>query len=301
MLRKYISILIVLLAALLIAWVVLVLRKTMLRKYIPILIVLLTALFLTWVVSVFGNSFLDCAWGNVAINLISDAFFVIVLAALFVLPYTLMTRRIRRFFGIVHQDPIQIYISSHEDDKTKTRKVITAEEYEVADELRTILYRQFPDFIPSLARLFGVDLGALNIPDIVIKSSPLEVTQWPDSGSLILIGGPTCNKFTDYFLQRTQPWLTFDDNQKKFFEWENRDVEASAQPLDKSHKLAVVERLKIDEKIIIVAFGYGEVETAAAVRHLAQCWSKLAKKDQEFAQLLRVDGLGQIQVEKEYS
>jgi hypothetical protein len=61
-----------------------------------------------------------------------------------------------------------------------------------------------------------------------------------------------------------------------------------------------VERLNVDEKVIIVAFGYGEIETAAAVRHLAQRWSELEKKDREFAQLLQVDGLGQIQVKKEY-
>jgi hypothetical protein len=203
------------------------------RKHTSIFIVLVATFLMVLVVSICGKSLLDCAWGNVAINLISDTFFVIVITTLFLLPYTLMTKRVRRFFGIAHQDPIQIYISSHEDKTTSTLRVMTAEEYEVADELRATLYQQFPNFVPSLAKLFGVDLGALDIPDIVIKGSPLEVEQWSYSGSLILIGGPTRNKLTDYFLQSTNPWLAFDDDKKKFVERENRE-DQSHQLLDKS-------------------------------------------------------------------
>jgi hypothetical protein len=177
---------------------------------------------------------------------------------------------------------------------------MTLEEYEVADELRSVLKRQFPEFVGSWARLFGVDV---DVPEIVIKGSPLEnIEKPPGWGSLILVGGPTRNRLTEFYLSNCHPWLTFDDENKKFVERIGEGEDASTRELDDSHKLAMVQKLTCKGTVVILAFGFGEVETAAAVRHLAYEWKALAAKyrSEPFARLLFVNDLGQVQVREEY-
>lgn len=268
------------------------------RSWIAVLIaVVLFVLLPVLVIKLYGECLTNTPWGNVAINVISDLFFVIALAVVFGPLHLVRTRRARKFFGVGHQDPIQVFISTHKDETTSTGKALTAEEYEVADELGRILKRQFAGFIPSLARLFGIDLGALDVLDIVIKGSPLEANGWPYSGSLLLVGGPTRNKLTERFQLGSDPW-TFDDGKKRFIE--RKQGEQAVIELEDSHRLAILKRRVDDDRVIIIAFGYGEIETAAAVRYLAQNWKSLAKKRGEFAQLLRVDGLAQVQVFQQY-
>jgi len=268
---------------------------------VPVLITLI----LIAAVTIWGNCLLTTPWGNVGLNVVSDFFFVVFLSLLFGGLYWAMLARARRFFGIDHA-LLQICISSHKDETTSTKKVLTAEEYEIAQELRTVLKRQFPDFIPSWARLFGVNLEAL---DIAIIPSPLkdkelgdeEVTIRSRPGGLILLGGPTRNSLTAFYLDKGNPWIKFVDEEKKFYVWRNGQ---GWQELQDSGRLALLEKLVVDGKTVIVAFGFGESGTSAAARHLANEWKTLLgecgkKRQNEFARLLYINDNGRVQIQEE--
>jgi len=257
------------------------------------------ALLLVLIVWIWGDDMLDTAWGNIGLNMIADFFFVVCLTVAFGLLYRGMIVDARRFFGVDDQTPIQVYISRHEDETTVSGGVLTGKEYEIADELKSALKKHFPGAIAFWARLFGVDL---EVPEIVIKGSPLEeVKEWPYAGGLILIGGPTRNKLAKFYLRIADPWVTFDDNKKKFLV--RREGQTQREEREGSGSLAVLQRSIVDGRVVVFAFGFGEHGTCAAVRYLANEWRRLAKKypDKGFAHLLQVDGAGQIRVLEEFA
>lgn len=261
------------------------------------MIALLIVLALVLVVWEFGKIFLDTAMGSVCLNIISAIIFVVVGATLFSLLYRRAIIRATRFFGVERQIPIQVYISAHKDSTTITGKVLTAEESEVAEKLKDMLKKQFPDSIAFWAKQFGIELET---PEIVIKGSPLDkVETWPYPGGLILIGGPTRNSLAEFYLKTGNPWLSFDDSKKKFV---RRTEQGQWEELDNSHKLAILEKIIVDGKTVIVAFGFGEIGTSSAVRHLINEWRILATKhgDKVFARLLLVESNGQVHVQEEY-
>jgi len=262
-------------------------------------IVVSVALVLVVVVCLCEKYVLATAWGNVVLNLVSDFSFVAILPVVFGLLYRGMIADVRNFFGVERQTPIQVYISAHKDPTTITERVLTAAEREIADELTSRLKRQFPAaIIDSWARLSGIDL---EVPEVVIKGSPLaEVKEWPYAGGLILIGGPTRNKLAEFYLRAGDPWVTFDDGKKRFLV--RREEQAQREEMKDSGSLAVLQKLIIDGRVVVFAFGFGEDGTCAAVRHLASEWQKLAKKhpNKGFAHLLKVDSRGEIRVLEEF-
>jgi hypothetical protein len=262
------------------------------------MIALLVVLALVSIVWGVGEFLLDTAMGSVCLNIFSDIIFVVIGATLFGLLYHKAIIRATKFFGIKRQTPIQVYISAHRDPATITRKVLTAEESEVAEELKDALKKQFPDSIAFWAKQFGIELET---PEIVIKGSPLDkINTWPYPGGLVLIGGPTRNSLAEFYLKTGNPWLSFDDDKKRFV---RRTEQGQCEKLDNSHKLAILEKMVIDGKAVIVAFGFGELGTSSAVRHLINEWKILADKyqDKAFARLLLVESNGQVHVQEEYT
>ena len=261
------------------------------------MIALLVVLVLVLIVGGLGKIFLDTAMGSVCLNIISAIIFVVVGATLFGLLYRRSVVKVTRFFGAEHRIPIQIYISTHKDSTTITGKVLTAEESEAAEELKDALKKQFPDSIAFWAKQFGVELET---PEIAIKGSPLdEIDIWPYPGGLILVGGPTRNSLSRFYLKVGNPWLSFDDDKKKFV---RRTAKGHWEELDNSHRLAILEKMVVDGKVVIVAFGFGEIGTSGAVRHLINEWRILADKygNEAFARLLFVESNGQVDVQEEY-
>lgn len=181
----------------------------------------------------------------------------------------------KKFFGIVRRWPIIIAISTHDDKDTHSRAVHTKMEYDIADELRDILTQQFPGFISFWAELFGINVQT---PGILIKGSPLyDVQESPSQGSLILIGGPTRNKLTKYFLKNGNPLVTFDDNSdKRGFYVHRRN--SHWDKFSDSVNIAVLEKLIFENKVVIIAFGYDENGTKEAVQYLERNWQALADK-----------------------
>jgi len=266
---------------------------------LAVLLIILALVFalLVWL---FGNCMLNTAWGTVALNIISNFYFpVILIGFVAILAYLALSKQ-KRFFGISQRWPLQIVISTHPDPTTATRSVLTKAEYDTADELRSALTQHFPGFLASWAEIFGVNV---QVPAILIKGSPLkQVEEWPYPGSLILIGGPTRNKLTEFYLNKGKPWVSFDDTRKKFIVYRNREQESSEECAD-SGKLATLERLMIDGKVVIIAFGYGEDGTRAAAQYLASEWVTLVHKypDKPFAHLLSIADSGQARLLEEFS
>jgi hypothetical protein len=266
---------------------------------LTVLLIILALIFAV-LVCLFGNSLLNTAWGTIALNIISNFYFpVIMIGFVAVLAYVALSKQ-KRFFGIAQRWPLQMVISTHPDQTTTTRAVFTKAEYDTADELRSTLTQHFPGFLASWAEIFGVNV---QVPAILIKGSPLkQVEEWPYPGSLILIGGPTRNKLTEFYLNKGKPWVTFDDTQKKFIVYSDRK-QKSREELANSEKLAILERLVIDDKVVIIAFGYGEEGTRMAAQYLASEWTRLVQKypDKPFAHLLSIANTGQAHLLKEFS
>jgi hypothetical protein len=260
--------------------------------------IMVVTLFLVLLVLIFGQCFLNTAEGNVVLNVISDIFFAIILLTLFAIGAWIPLAKPKAFFGISRRWPLTIVVSTHPDETTVTKAVITKVEYDIADELRDTLTRQLPGFIGFWAELLGVNV---QIPGILIKSSPLNtVEEWPNPGSLILIGGPTRNRLTEYYLAKGNPWITFDDNDKKFIVRKNRQQDHEEILTDIN--IMILEKLIVDGRVGIIVFGHGELQTKAIVQYFMSEWNSLADKHQkdEFAYLMSIDGEN-LRIVREYS
>jgi len=265
------------------------------------IVMLVVILFQVVVVAGCGESLLISPWGNVAMNVISDFFFAVGLTLFLLFLHQRMLVPAREFFGIRQKEPIQVFVSTHASATTTTQRVMTSEEYEAADEFRSLVKRQFPEFIASWARLLGIDVDA---PEVVIKGSPLgKLDRQPGWGSVVLIGGPVRNSLSEFYLTNCDPWLGFDADNNKFVKRVGKGEQATMQELDCSDRLAMVQKLACNGTAAIIVFGFGEVETAAAVRYLAYQWKTLVRTHQSrpFARLLFVHPLGHVEVLGDYS
>lgn len=263
------------------------------------LIILLLVIASALVILFFGEHLLSTAWGSVLLNLISGLYFVVIVVVVFGAIYRRTLYNTLSFFGVQHGSPLQIYISTHLDPHTRTGAVQTAAERQAADELRKALSRQFPEALDFWADRFGFSPQA---PEIIIEGSPLEhVDNWPYDGGLILIGGPTRNSLTEFVLRTCSPPLTFNDEKKVFLI--RRAPQEQYRELDNSHRLAVLEKLHIGNRVVIIAFGFGEIETCISVRHLIAEWKVLLRKrpNEQFARLLLLQDNGQVRVQEELS
>lgn len=191
----------------------------------------------------------------------------------------------KRFFGIASSGRIHVYISAHEDMRTRTRKVLTAEEAEAAFEFGNLLVSQMhrSSYVRDLI-LIGSQIihWDLKLPELVLRASPLqEVKEWPDQNSLVLIGGPVRNQLTKYYSAKRDPWFVFDAQHERFI---INKGDRAGQEIEQSGKCAVINRIIVDGATVFIVAGFGEVETRAALKYLAVNWRTLYQKypDQEF-------------------
>lgn len=159
---------------------------------------------------------------DIITNVVSDFIFVL-LVTIPLLAWSLLSRytrigKTRQFFGFQQQTQIKIYVSGFEHSGIKTRKVVTALEYETAVEIRETL-QQLPGrgtihrIIDYLAGIIG---QTIRYPEPDIEVSPLgEVKEPPYTESTILIGGPVANQLTKFYLQDS-PKFRFNESTGKY-------------------------------------------------------------------------------------
>lgn len=217
---------------------------------------------------------------DVITNVVSDFIFVL-LVTLLLLGWTVLSRctrigRAQRFFGFQKQTQIKIYVSGFEHSGVKTKRVVTALEYETAVEMREnfqkLLGRGIINrIVDHLARIIG---QTIKYPKPNIEVSPLnEVKEPPYTGSIILIGGPVANQLTRFYLQ-DNPRFRFNESTGKYqrrYGGEYRDIEPS-------NDVAVIEKRIIGEQVVILVHGFGEEQTRRAAWHLIDNWNVLYKK-----------------------
>jgi hypothetical protein len=226
-------------------------------------------------------SFLD-----IITNVVSDFIFVL-LVTIALLVWGLLSRYARigkaqQFFGFQLQTQIKIYVSGFEHSGVKTRRVVTALEYETVVEMRETL-QQLPGrgsihrIVDYLAGVIG---QTIRYPEPDIEVSPLgEVKEPPYTGSTILIGGPVANQLTKFYLQDS-PKFRFNESAGKY---QRRDGEGY-RDIESSNDVAVIEKKIVGEQVVILVHGFGEEQTRRAVRHLINNWERLYKQHgtQEF-------------------
>lgn len=205
----------------------------------------------------------------------------------------------KHFFGMDLDTRIHVYVSTHQEPTTQTQKVVTAEEFKAAVDLNNTLIVQFQrtgwlqDLLDLAARLSNYDLKP---PDVVVQLSPMEVGElYGSEKSLILVGGPVRNKLTEAYLDRGNPWLNFDRTKEKFVISRGSRLNEELEP---SGQMAIVNRMRVEDRTVFVAFGFGEVHTRGAVHYLAHNWQSLYHefKDKEFGVCLVVGSDYQTQV-----
>ena len=103
---------------------------------------------------------------------------------------------------------------------------------------------------------------------------------------------------TRNLLESGHPLVTFDDTRKKFL---RRGIEGQLEELENSHQLALVQKVVVDGAVAIMAFGFGEVGTVAAVNHLAHEWRTLARQygHRPFARLMLVHANGRLSIQED--
>jgi hypothetical protein len=265
-------------------------------RHRPWLMLAVAAVLLALAVQQFGDALLGTAWGAVALNVISGFFLLVLLAGLFFVLHRFGLREAKEFFGVGDLGSILIYTSAHADSTTATRAVLTAEERDAADKLADTLAGDLSGSAGSLARLVGVNLSP---PQVVVDHAPLPGGNQPISrGGLILVGGPTRNSLTEDYLQSGHALITFDDERKKFL---RRGTEGQLEELENSHQLALVQKVLVDGAVAIMAFGFGEVGTVAAVNHLVHEWRTLARQYGHcpFARLMLVHANGRLSIQED--
>lgn len=73
-----------------------------------------------------------------------------------------------------------------------------------------------------------------------------------------------------------------------------RKGERAGGTLPNSGRSAVIEKTKVEGQSVILAYGFGEIHTRAAVEFLSNNWTKLhdEHQDKNFAVILQVDAAG---------
>jgi hypothetical protein len=237
---------------------------------------------------------------DVSVNLCSDVLFILLIALILWLLHRGELAEAQSFFGLSQQAGLKVYVSGHEDAKTQSKKVVTAMEYDAAiiikDALRHLSGRGFIGKAASVAA--GLIGQPPQLSDVTVEVSPLEpVTKPLLDTSVILIGGPVRNQLTAYYAQG-RPFFRFGDGL-----WPNGFVERvdnQYRPVEGSHNVSIVERMKLDGQVVIFAFGYGEKHTKAAAEYLAANWRQLNKAypNMAFGIRMSVNDQGRIKVER---
>ena len=179
-----------------------------------------------------------------------------------------------------------------------TKKVVTALEYEAAAELKDALrHLSSRGLLPKIAKVIAGLIGQTpQFIEAVIEVSPLEhVRDLPHSGSLILVGGPLRNQLTKCVIEAGS-LLKYDTTRGRFVE----SVDGQYREVADSNNVAVLEKMKVNGRVIILAYGTGEKDTSIAVHHLIENWKRLDKEhlDRAFGIRLSIDSIGKAKVER---
>lgn len=220
------------------------------------------------------------SYSDIITNVVSDFIFVLLVTIpLLILGLLSCHARIgkaQKFFGFQQQTSLKIYVSGFKHPNIKTKRVVTALEYETAVELRETL-QQLPGrgiirrIVDYLAGVVG---QTIRYPEPVIEVSPLgEVKDPPWTRSTILIGGPLANQLTKFYLQDS-PDFKFNESAGKY---QRRDGEVY-RDIAPSNDVAVIEKKIVKEQVVILAHGFGEEQTRRAARYLINNWERLYKQ-----------------------
>lgn len=244
-------------------------------------------------------------WEDIWQDFAANSIWFLVIVALAWLIWLLSRRSLlvdaKSFFGTGPDARIYVYISAHTDQTTTTRAVITATEFDATVNFQNTLLSEFDrrgplaTFLRFVAQLSDFDLQT---PTLVIQASPLEnqaLDRTEVEEAWLLIGGPVRNTFTETCLRSSDPWFIFDQDAEMFAIGRGPD---QGERLEQSGQMAIVDRMIIDGRTVLIAFGFGETHTKAAVDFLARNWRDLHQEfqDREFGICLLVGDDGQARV-----
>lgn len=204
----------------------------------------------------------------------------------------------RKLFGLGKRNRIDVFVSQHSELTTKTGVMASAEMTAVR-ELEDALGDTFQ--IPASVELLVEKIGAKELrptaPELKVRPAPTKLLKKPVASvdSLLLVGGPSRNPVTEYYLDHCEPWLKVDRAEKSFV------ISAgNPNPRPIPNCNAVLQKVGLGHTVAIIVFGTGEEQTAIAVKYLAQNWKELYHEfnDKDFGIALQVptEGTSQVKV-----
>lgn len=214
-------------------------------------------------------------WGDIWINLVSDFLFVLVIGGIYGVLWSIWfygsLKKAREFFGSNGNKKWMVYISVHQDPTTNTREVYTVLEVQAAFEFMYKFKQQYTlsnlaKVIKALGGLIGQEL--VNIPDPIFSS----YSTFDNSENCLIIGGPVRNPAARELVANNHTWIKFDDHSNQFVISKGR---RTGEILNNSGRLAVIEKVISGHQVNILAYGFGEAHTKAAVEYLANNWKVL--------------------------
>lgn len=202
----------------------------------------------------------------------------------------------RKFLGVHPGESLHVYVPQLRVENVNT-PVTTLLESEAANTIKNTLCPVDNGWLGRIATLLR---KSINVEDLALQveihPAPLvedatRITVQSYPRALLIIGGSLSNPLTGIFGKQSRYY--FSPEQSKFAK---RNKDGQPFVIEDSNSAAFLEKLVQQNRVVILAFGYGEKQTKAAVLYLASNLTELMGQfphNQDFHIAFFVDEQGQ--------
>lgn len=234
-------------------------------------------------------------------NLSADILFIGLAILGFIWSWNRGYGKVKQFFGIGPKGKLRIFVSSRSLSDQTSKYVSIVEELRAVSNLTTKLLFHIKggtliSIISGIVNIESIDLSDVSV-DIGNDDKTFEVND-----GVLFVGGPVQNDLSKKHFPANSKWIGYLEEEKKDEKGEvikkpNGAPETefsfviNKEKIDSGNKAALF-KVKVVDRFYIFAWGYGELQTAGAVRYLANNWQIIHEEYQEeFGILLDIENV----------
>lgn len=223
-------------------------------------------------------------YSDLLTNILADVVILCIAILGYLYSWSMGYGKVKRFFGIDSKGKLRIYVSSKEIEGQTTKYVAIVEELKAVADLKAKLQFHIKGGLITSVLSGIINFDEIDLSDVVIDIGQGE-NELNKGDGIIFVGGPVQNDLAEeWFAKSSKEWFDY-KQEKKLNENGEPIIGPDGKPEKefwfitngekiKSHNIAVLCQIKSGEKLITYAWGYGECQTAGAVRHLAANWQR---------------------------
>lgn len=225
---------------------------------------------------------------DLLVNILANIIFWVVGGFLFGFLLSLRRRKLIRFFGVVKNRPIIVYLSSlpveggsivdkYGIPSRYDGIAVHASEFQIIPQITSLFVSNMFQEIPDLFAGLVDNVWLLKKPVIEFMLSPKTQNEIVRSGS-ICVGGPNFNLVTEYYLKTGNPFISLS---REYDAWMAKVARGSRAgevlSVPDNWDVGVVLKIIDVEKLsaIFIVGGTGSNGTRAAVEYLVINWESL--------------------------